>query len=81
MKTVETVAVREVVRGEKYAVPSSDGTREYQVQYSGSGDADPEYVALWSCNCKAGQYRRMCRHIRAVLAHIEAEEEEFEPAA
>lgn len=29
------------------------GHNTYTVTYCGSGDADPEYVALWECTCSA----------------------------
>jgi hypothetical protein len=55
------------VHPDTYEVPSSsDPTKVYRVRYRGSGDGDPDYVALWECDCPAGQHGRPCRHIRAV---------------
>lgn len=49
-----------------YKVPSSRPGKSYIVQYEGSGDADPEFVALWSCTCPAGAYGRTCKHVNMV---------------
>jgi hypothetical protein len=48
----------------------SDSGHEYHVTYQGSGDADPEYVALWECDCPAGAHGKMCKHIRAVAGIV-----------
>jgi len=50
-----------------YEVVSDSGST-YTVRYCGSGDGDPEYVALWECNCPAGRHGRDCKHRRAVCA-------------
>ena len=47
--------------GARFRVDSDSG-KMYEITYAGSGDADPEYVALWTCNCPA---RRECKHLRA----------------
>lgn len=49
-----------------YQVQSSNGRDWYTVRYCGSGDADPEYVALWECDCPAGQRGRHCKHMDLV---------------
>jgi len=59
-----------------YEVQSPSGNT-YIVTYGGSGDGDPEYMALWSCTCPAAQYGRgvddngLCKHMRAVIAMVE----------
>lgn len=50
--------------GAKYAVESDSG-KTYHITYAGSGDADPDYVALWECDCPAGQHGRDCKHLAA----------------
>ena len=50
---------------QSYAVESESGN-SYTVTYCGSGDGDPEYVALWECTCPAGEHGRRCKHVRAV---------------
>jgi len=56
-----------------YSVQSPSGNT-YTVKYCGSGDGDPEYVALWECNCPAGTYRGTCKHINAVSQFCEAQD-------
>jgi len=48
----------------------SDSGKTYTVTYCGSGDGDPDYVAVWECTCPAYKYGRgdVCKHIRAVNA-------------
>jgi hypothetical protein len=50
----------------------SDSGRTYTVRYMGPGDADPDYVAIWECDCEASWHGRICKHIRAVatLANV-----------
>ena len=57
---------------EAYSVTSSDGRSKYLVKFEGSGDADPEYVAIWSCTCPAYEYHagKPCKHINAVIEMI-----------
>lgn len=52
---------------EVYTVASDSG-RTYRVRFCGSGDGDPEFVALWECDCEAGHHGRICKHVRAVTA-------------
>ncbi len=62
----------------KYLVASSSGRGTYEVTYRGSGDADPEYVALWHCTCPAYKYRRdVCKHIEMVI-NYSAEVNEYD---
>ena len=63
---------------EAYAVTGSDGRTKYRVAYCGSGDADPDYVATWSCTCPAYEHHagKPCKHINAVIAMVDAEENE-----
>lgn len=56
-----------VLDDSRYSVLSPSG-RTYTVSYCGSGDADPDYVALWECNCPAGRYGKDCTHLRAFIA-------------
>ena len=56
-----------------YRVESNSGN-VYEVEYRGFGDGDPDVVRLWNCTCPAGQYGRMCKHIKAVIAKIEEDE-------
>ena len=51
----------------------SDSGKMYRVRYAGSGDGDPEFIALWSCDCPAGNWGRCCKHVRAVVAVANAE--------
>ena len=52
--------------GSTYRVDSDSGG-EYYIRYVGSGDADPEYVATYKCDCPAGIHGRACKHLRAFL--------------
>ena len=51
-----------------YSVESPSGNT-YTVRYMGSGDADPEYVSIWECDCPAAKCHpdRVCKHIGAVI--------------
>ena len=49
----------------------SDSGKTYTVTYCGSGDGDPEYVALWECNCLAGQHGFICKHAKVVADFCE----------
>lgn len=49
-----------------YTVLSDSGCT-YTIRYAGSGDADPEYVGLWECDCPAGKRGIDCRHMSAFL--------------
>jgi len=60
-------------------VVQSDSGASYHVRYCGSGDADPEYLAIWDCDCAAGQHGRTCKHVRAAAAIDNALD--VEPAA
>ena len=50
----------------RYHVPSSTGQSHHTVRYCGSGDADPEYVALWECDCDGYKYHGDCKHITLI---------------
>lgn len=52
----------------EFQVPSSDGSKNYTVKYCGSGDADPDYISLWECNCPAGQHGKTCKHVKLVAS-------------
>jgi len=55
----------------EYEVTLADGSATAIVRYCGSGDADPDYVALWECDeCSDG----ICAHITAVIRQIEIED-------
>ena len=58
--------IRVIETGAKFEVKSASGGI-YQITYAGSGDADPEFISLWQCNCPAAQRGRECKHIRAFL--------------
>ena len=65
-----------IIEGESYDVESDSG-KTYRVEYCGSGDADPDYVATWSCTCPAYQFNgKLCKHIHAVVDHLDAIDEE-----
>jgi len=51
------------IPGKCYRVVSESGST-YHITYAGSGDGDPEYVALWKCDCPA---RGDCKHLKAFL--------------
>jgi hypothetical protein len=73
-KKPQTLTVEEIDEGSLYEVHSSSGNT-YEVHYCGSGDADPEYVALWECTCPAYKYGRgTCKHIGAVVNFIDDKE-------
>lgn len=64
-----------------YEVWSESG-KTYNISYAGSGDADPDYVALWKCDCPAGRNGKNCRHMREFLEMRRDEEIEtadYEP--
>jgi len=50
-----------------YTVKSSSG-KTYLVRYEGSGDGDPDFCALWSCTCPAGEFRQLCHHEATVAS-------------
>jgi len=58
---------------DSYLVTNGKSNSQYRVTYRGSGDADPDYVALWSCTCPAYEHGRgvdsdgCCKHINAVI--------------
>jgi len=66
-----------VEAGAKYQIESDSG-KTYTIRYSGSGDADPDYVACWECDCPAGQHGRDCKHMNEFLASGIANQEESE---
>ena len=61
---------------DRFFVLSGSGN-SYVVTYEGSGDCDPEYIALWSCTCPAYKYQKRgtCKHIDAVVESLEIEVE------
>jgi len=63
----------EQTRGNTWRV-NSDSGGVYTVHYCGSGDGDPEYVALWECTCPAGHYGKVCKHVHAVSVALDAVE-------
>lgn len=65
------MTVREIEDGAEYQVDSDSGNT-YTVRYAGCGDGDPEYIALWDCDCPAGKHGRHCKHVNAVGAFIDA---------
>ena len=62
----------EEINGNTWEVHSTSG-KTYTVKYCGSGDGDPEYIALWECDCPSNQYRGICKHIAAVSDFVFAE--------
>lgn len=54
------------IPGERYRVESDSGN-VYHITYCGSGDADPDFVALWQCDCPAGRRGRECKHMHEFL--------------
>ena len=55
--------------GNKYLIEGPRG--QHTVEYCGSGDADPDYVAIWSCTCLS---RKTCKHIDMVSEYISLDE-------
>lgn len=51
--------------GNRFSVQSSDCTRQYTVEYAGSGDCDD--VRIWRCTCPA---TKTCKHIKQVAAIV-----------
>ena len=66
MKTTaqKTMQFTEIERDRTFRVESASGT-SYEIAYAGSGDGDPDYVALWECSCPGYQYRGSCKHVDA----------------
>ena len=71
--TGNRMGIDTISAGEEYRVHSTSGNT-YTVRYAGCGDGDPEYVALWECDCLAGAHGRTCKHVRAVGEVIDSEE-------
>ena len=73
-KTAERFRItRRNIEHDSYDVQSPSGNI-YVVSYCGSGDADPDYVALWDCTCPAAKFGSdLCKHIKAVLRATEDE--------
>jgi len=67
-KTAERFRItRRNTEHDSYDVQSPSGNT-YVVSYCGSGDADPDYVALWDCTCPAAKFSKgLCKHMNAVL--------------
>jgi len=70
---INGMAITEINDGQ-YRVESNSGNT-YTVKYCGSGDGDPEYCALWECDCPAGQYGRTCKHVKAVTALVDEDDD------
>ena len=70
MKTLTINGMEISGDGSRFVVKSTSGNT-YTVKYCGSGDADPDYVALWECNCPAGQHGKPCKHITAVSRYCD----------
>lgn len=58
--------------GNLYRVRSSDGKRDYSVRFEGCPEYMNENVQTWSCDCPAGQHGKICKHINAVIAALDA---------
>ena len=58
---------------DQYRVQSDSGS-VYHITYAGCGDADPDYVALWECDCPAGRHGKDCKHITRFLEMMDAGE-------
>jgi len=56
--------------GSKFTVLSTSGNT-YNVTYCGCGDGDPEYIALWKCDCPAGRHGKSCKHVAAVSQYCD----------
>ena len=67
-QTINGMEITETSMG-RYSVKSTSGNI-YTVKYCGSDDGDPDYVALWECNCPAGQHGRDCKHVKAVVQYV-----------
>ena len=61
---------------DQYRVASRSKPGTYHVvRFRGSGDADPDYVRLWECDCPAHKFRGdLCVHIRAVIDFVDRED-------
>jgi hypothetical protein len=68
-QTINGMEITETSMGH-YSVKSTSGNT-YTVKYCGSGDGDPDYVALWECDCPAGQHGRDCKHVKAVIQYVD----------
>ena len=76
--TIELTVTRRNESREAYDVISPSGNT-YRVGYCGSGDADPDYVALWECDCPAGKHGKSCKHLSAVLIATDEDAVNFCP--
>ena len=74
--TSKQMTVREIEEGALWEVDSPSGST-YTVTYKGSGDADPEYVALYECSCPAYKFGHggVCKHMQAVIDWCDARED------
>ena len=50
---------------ERYIIPSTDGTKEYTVAYTGFKDG---FANTWQCDCKAGKNGKECKHFRFAMS-------------
>lgn len=60
------VTLDESASRESYRVSSSSGST-YTVA-TRDHDGDPEYMAVWGCDCAAGRHGRSCKHVGAAIA-------------
>lgn len=62
--------IREAGFGWRFEVISDAGST-WTVVCRGNGDCDPDYETLWRCDCRAGRFGRICRHVKAVWASLD----------
>ena len=77
--TVEVAPVCESVQSFSMKVPSSDGKREYRVEFGPTPYG--RYQHDWSCECVGFQTRRTCKHVEAAKKARCGWNRELEPRA
>jgi len=74
---VNGMRITEMSHGTGYIVHSTSG-HTYEVTEQSARynyEYDGEYMAVWGCSCPAGEYRRACKHVAAVIILRQARDE------
>ena len=68
-KEHEMMTIRPNATWNEFEVDSDSGNT-YSVSYCGGGDEHGD-VRIWECDCRAGQFGKVCKHIHAVAAYCD----------